>query len=125
MTKKNDLADRVAEWAGDKAAQARIEKKVTDGIVEKFGEQLIDTPKFKTDLLNAAIDRKRCPLISMPEDKWRCDKETFDGITYHKGQEPCCHTGEHLNCPVFDAYYRYGIPSIAAKRRKKEQKRRE
>lgn len=119
MTKKNDLADRATEWAENKAAQARIEKQVASEIAEKFGKELIDTPTFKMDLVNAAINRKRCPLASMPESKWRCDQEDFDGKKYHKGQEPQCNSGEHLNCPVFDAYYRHGIPSIAGKRRKK------
>lgn len=119
MTKSKDLKARVSEWAKEKSTKSKMEKEVAAGIVEKFGEELINTPSFQLELLNAAIDRKRCPLMSMPESKWRCNKEEFDGRRYEKGQEPQCQTGEHLNCPVFDAYYRHGIPSIAGKRRKK------
>lgn len=125
MANSKNLNDKVAEWANDKTANAKIARDVAAGIVEKFGEQLIDTPTFRMELINAAIDRKRCPLVSMPDKAWRCDKEEFDGVRYSKGQEPQCNSGEHLNCPVFDAYYRYGIPNIAGKRRKKEQERRE
>lgn len=119
MTKSNDLKSRVSEWAKEKSTKSRMEKEVTVGIVEKFGKELIDTPEFRKELINAAIDRKRCPLASMPDKDWRCHQEEFNGRRYQKGQEPQCQTGEHLNCPVFDAYYRHGIPSIAGKRRKK------